>query len=225
MTVATGSGFIALGLRVNQLVKSCCCGIGRGESLENPDGGWQPGVYPWLCIWASWWLFGIAHLCTSVTERFPLRSVGVFLKQNTWGSVSVSLARSESRLKQECGEWEDVFVALVKLRLETISVTFRDSIFVLPLQLSLLCLPFFFFFLLFICVLLTFVPCPSLLCPRLRCFEAAPTGGRQTPFPRRGVPALPRGWGAARPRPAGGPRRERLVLGVIRWPAAFPVRC
>lgn len=33
MTVATGLDFTALGLRVNQPIKSCCCGIWRGEAL------------------------------------------------------------------------------------------------------------------------------------------------------------------------------------------------
>lgn len=82
--------------------------------------------------------------------------------------------------------------------------TFRDSIFVFPLQLSLLCfaeffLVFFFSSLLFICLHLTFsLPCPSHLSPGLGCSEPAPTGGRQTPFPPGGVPALPRGGGGGR---------------------------
>lgn len=33
MTVATGLDFMALGLRVNQPVKTCCCGIQMGEAL------------------------------------------------------------------------------------------------------------------------------------------------------------------------------------------------
>lgn len=33
MTLATGSDFMALGLRVNQPVKTCCCGISMGEAL------------------------------------------------------------------------------------------------------------------------------------------------------------------------------------------------
>lgn len=94
---------------------------------------------------------------------------------------------------------EDVFVALVRLTLETLFLALSEiasSCFLFNCLFSALHI-IFFFSLLFICLRLTFsVPSLSHLSHALGCFEAAPTGGRQTPFPLRGVPALPRGWGA-----------------------------
>lgn len=71
-----------------------------------------------------------------------------------------------------------------------------------PLQLSLLCFAycwFFFLFSLFACVSPSlFLVLPTSLTVWAP-WKAAPTGGRQTPFPLGGVPALPRGGAGRRP--------------------------
>lgn len=120
----------------------------------------------------------------------------------------MSLSQSEWRLKQECSGSEDVFVALVKLTLETISVTFRNSIFVLPLQFSLLCLPFFFFFPLFIWLLLTFVPSLPCSLPVWAALRLHPLEGDRHLSLAAGSRRCPAAEARPRPRPAGGPRRE-----------------
>lgn len=121
----------------------------------------------------------------------------------------MSLARSESRLKHERGRT----MALLPDTGNFIFGTFGDSIFVFPLQLSLLCFTYFFFLLCFFFSSLYFlrltfsVPSPSRLSHGPGCFEAAPTGGRQTPSRSGGPGAAPRGDRPRPPAPACGPAR------------------
>lgn len=152
----------------------------------------------------AFWCCPPLHECY---RKIPLKECWGFLKQNVWGSVSVSLSQSEWRLKQECSGSEDVFVALVKLTLETISVTFRNSIFVPPLQFSLLYLPFFFFPL-FIWLLLTFVPSLPCSLPVCAALRLHPLEGDRHLSLAAGSRRCPAAEARPRPRPAGGPRRE-----------------
>lgn len=108
MTVATGLDFMALGLRVNQPIKTCCCGIWRGEALVKT-----------LTVFDSWmFTSGSAFGRTDCFLALPTfarvlwkdspEGCWVFLKQNMCAveaasSVMVSLAWSKSKLKHKCG--------------------------------------------------------------------------------------------------------------------------
>lgn len=98
---------------------------------------------------------------------------------------------------------EDVIVALVRLTLETLFLALSEIASLCFSSFSLLCMCFFSS---------PHLPASHLLfsfsfSPALRCFEAAPTGGRQTP-----VPVLPRVGRERTPQPGGQKAASRCHL-------------
>lgn len=72
MTVATGSDFMALGLRVNQPVKTCCCGISMGEALVRALMVVDSRVFTSGSVFSQADCFlALPAFATSGTERFP----------------------------------------------------------------------------------------------------------------------------------------------------------
>lgn len=107
MSVATGLDFMAFGLRVNQPIKTCCCGIWVGESLLKTLMVFDSRVF------TSGSAFGRADCFLALPtfarvlwKDFPEGCCG-FWKQKVRGSQQRDsdgvLARSEWRLKPECG--------------------------------------------------------------------------------------------------------------------------
>lgn len=72
MTVATGLDFMALGLRVNQPVKTCCCGIYMGEAWVRTLMVVDSRVFTSGSAFSRADCFlALPTFATSVTERFP----------------------------------------------------------------------------------------------------------------------------------------------------------
>lgn len=72
MTVATRLDFMALGLRVNQPVKTCCCGISMGEALVRSPMVVDSPVFTSGSAFSRVDCFlALPAFATSVTERFP----------------------------------------------------------------------------------------------------------------------------------------------------------
>lgn len=126
---------------------------------------------------------------------------------SSWGSQqhdNDSVAHQEQVESEAQVLKEDVCVALVKLTLEILFLVLSQivsSCFPFNCLLSALHVPFLSYFSSFAFHLCPFPPLPP------RCTEAAPTGGRQTPFP---FLLLPGG-----PRPLGPERKGRFLLSFI----------
>lgn len=79
VTVATGLDFMASGLRVNQPINTCCCGIWRGEAFVKMLMVFDSRVFtsgsafgPADCF------FVIAFLLLQYYGKIPLKVVGFF---------------------------------------------------------------------------------------------------------------------------------------------------